>query len=130
MSRPEGTYTFEDAFDDLVAGGLPVDDAMKQSIGFNTHISNSICHALQHRRPDPWEMVDMDVTDYRGETSRVQATQAIAIYSVDRLMGDTAKAVNYESLVYLQERYNRSVDYNLRFLETDEEGKPYIERID
>lgn len=130
LSRPEGTYTFEDAFDDLVAGGLPVDDAMKQSIGFNTHISNSICHALQHRRPDPWEMVDMDVTDYRGETSRVQATQAIAIYSVDRLMGDTAKAVNYESLVYLQERYNRSVDYNLRFLETDEEGKPYIERID
>lgn len=128
LSRPEGTYTYEDALEDLVSSGLDVPSAMKQSIGFNVCIDNNICHALEHARPKPGDHFKAIVKDYMNNEYEVDVTAAIALYPADRLLGDTTKAVNFESLIWLQTHYDRNPDCSFRILKRGNDGKAYIER--
>ena len=129
LSRPEGTYTYEDALEDLVAGGMKVPEAMESSFGFNVCIDNGICHALEHARPAPWARYTGDVTDHLGETRHVDAPAAIALYPADRLLGDTTKAVNLESLLWLQDEYDRHPDFGFRVLRRGADGRAVVERM-
>ncbi|TXC89625.1 hypothetical protein [Streptomyces sp. ISID311] len=130
LSRPEGTFTYEDALENLVNSGLSVQEAMQDSLGFNVWIKNSICHALQHAKPHPKEIIDTDITDYLSNTYHIHQHKAIVLYPSDRLLGDTSKKVNFESLKYLQTIYNRYPNSNLRFLEADEKYNVKINEVE
>lgn len=129
LSRPEGTYTYEDALEDIVSSGMSIPDAMRESIGFNVCISNEICHALEHSRPKPNEKYIGIVKDYMGNEFNIESYAAISLYPTDRILGDTTKAVNFESLLWLQTHYNRDIDTSFRILKRNENGKAFIERV-
>lgn len=113
LSRPHGSYTMEDALHDAARAMGPA-KASELIMGYNVVADNSVCHALQHKKPRPWERFEGDVTDYQGETAHVSCHGAIALYPCDRVLGETVKAVNWESLERLRARHHRIVDDSVR----------------
>lgn len=102
LSRPLGAYHIERFMDDLLASGNSFRDVASLSLGYNANISNEVCYALQTHRPSPESVYDGDVTDYLGVTSHVRTYEAVALYPVSRLLGDTAKEVNNENVEWLR----------------------------
>lgn len=102
LSRPLGAYHIETLMDDLLASGNSFGDVASLALGYNANISNEICHALQTHRPSPDSVYDGDVTDYLGVTSHVRAYEAVALYPVSRMLGDTSKEVNFENVAWLR----------------------------
>lgn len=110
VSRPRGAYTVETWAHERLADGMGETEILYRLMGYNTFIRNDTCHALEHKRPKTTDTVDMTVTDWRGNTSRVKAHQSIALYATGRMIGDTDKHENMENVTYMERVYGRKVD--------------------
>lgn len=65
------------------------------------------------------DVLDMDVTDYMGQTSHVHTHESIALYPSDRLLGDADKGGNARTIAYMRERYGRAVDTTERVIDVE-----------
>lgn len=102
LSRPEGAYTIEQWFADMVAAGHKPGDLMLAVLGYNVTLTNDVCHALEHRKPLFRDRIEEAVTDYQGNTCEVSAHESISLFPTSRKMGDTVKLVNQANVDYLK----------------------------
>lgn len=129
LPRPDGMYTIEDFIADLMCTGRGFAETVQMSLGYDVLVDYEICHTLQRNRPHVWDRYVGAVTDYRGETARVDAPEAIALYPSGRWLGESDKQANGENLAYLRNVYNRNVETTPREL-VMQDGKPMIVSID
>lgn len=129
LPRPEGAYTAEDFIRDLMQAGYDFADVVLMALGYDVLVGYEICHTLQRNRPHVWDRYVGVVTDYRGETARVDAPEAIALYPSGRWLGESDKQANGENIAYLRNVYNRNVETTPRELAI-QDGKPKIVSID
>lgn len=116
LSRPEGTYTIENYVAELLEAGYQTEDVLKNVLGYNVHVSNEICHSLEGHKPRASDVYVGDVTDYTGKTSHVESHESQALYSVDRILGETCKPSNAQNVVYMRDKLGRLPDTSLRYL--------------
>lgn len=102
LSRPHDAYNIEKYIDDIIACGHRFAEVAPLALGFGVEVAEPISHGIEHARPHPWERVDMDVTDYLGDTARVSSYRSVALYPVSRVLGDLDQGVNLRSLEYLE----------------------------
>jgi hypothetical protein len=117
LSRPEGQYHIENFIDDMIAAGNDTEKVFKNAMGYNVCVANPICHALEGRKPRATDVFDKDITDYMGNTYHVHSHESQALYEADRMLGETSKIANSESLEYLLSKYGRRVNEDTRYLE-------------
>lgn len=129
LPRPDGMYTIEDFIAALMRAGHGFAETAQMSLGYDVLVDYDICHTLQRNRPHVWDRYVGAVTDYRGETARVDAPEAIALYPSGRWLGESDKQANGENLAYLRNVYNRNVETTPRELVV-QDGKPKIVSID
>lgn len=113
LSRPLGAYHIEHVMKDLERGGYSTERVMTEALGYNVNVASSVSFALQTVRPRVGERYTGDVTDYMGKTARVCTYAAVALYPVDRMLGDTGKRSNRENVEYLL-RMGRDLEYRNR----------------
>ena len=119
LPRPIGLYTIESFMDELISAGYSPDAVLSQCVGFDTFVSNSISHTLEHHKPKPTDMYIGEVTDYRGDTENVYSHQSTSLYAAPRWLGETLKLTNRLSVVYLKSKYGRNIETVTRYLERD-----------
>lgn len=103
LSRPKGSYTIEYWIDDMVAKrGYPFRLLAPIVLGWNTEVSNGVCHALERTHPDIGERYKGTIVDYRADRFSVDAPQSIALYDSDRILGDKSKGSNERSVKWLR----------------------------
>lgn len=129
LPRPDGVYTIEDFIADVMRTGRGFAETVQMSLGYDVLVDYEICHTLQRNRPHACDRYTGDVTDYRGETTHVDAPEAIGLYPSGRWLGESDKQANEENITYLQTTYNRHVETTPREL-TLTNGKPRIVGID
>ena len=129
LPRPYGMYTIEDFIADVMRAGHGFAETVQMSLGYDVLVDYDICHTLQRNRPHVWDRYVGTVTDYRGETARVDAPEAIALYPSGRWLGESDKQANGENIAYLRNVYNRNVETTPREL-VMQDGKPKIVSID
>lgn len=129
LPRPDGAYTAEDFIRDLIGAGRDFADVIRLALGYDVLVDYEICHTLQRNRPRVWDRYVGVVTDYRGETARVDVPEAIALYPSGRWLGESDKQANGENIAYLRNVYNRNVETIPREL-VIQDGKPKIVSID
>ena len=91
-------------------------------------MGNQISHSLEGHHPNARDVFDDDVTDYLGNTSHVTAHESNALYPTPRVLGETAKPTNMQTVRFLHDRYGRDVDTSQRYLVL-EDGRPVIRRM-
>lgn len=128
LSRPEGSYTIEMFVNDLVAAGHGIADVFQLVLGYNVTVGNQISHSLEGHHPSAHDVFDNDVTDYLGNISHVTAHESNALYPTPRVLGETAKPTNMQTVRFLRDRYGRDVDTSQRYLVL-EDGMPLIQRM-
>jgi hypothetical protein len=101
LSRPEGAYTIEEWFRDMVDRGYDAGSLMHSVLGYNVTLTNDVCHALEHRKPLFKDRIEEQVTDYQGQSSYVDTHESISLFPTSRKMGDTLKLVNQANVDYL-----------------------------
>ena len=116
LSRPEGAYTIEDFIDELIANGNDIEEVFKNVLGYNVTVSNAIAHALEGHKPRAKDTFDKTVTDYLSNSCYVHAHESQALYPVGRVLGETVKPSNAQTVEFLQRKYGREVDTSLRYL--------------
>lgn len=129
LPRPDGAYTAEDFIRDLMQAGRDFADVVRMALGYDVLVDYEICHTLQRNRPHVWDRYVGVVTDYRGDTVRVDVPEAIALYPSGRWLGESDKQANGENIAYLRNVYNRNVETTPREL-VIQDGKPKIVSID
>jgi hypothetical protein len=105
--------------DELIGAGNSPQDVLKETVGFDTFVSNAISHTLEHHKPKPTDLYVGEVTDYRGVTTHVSAHQSISLYPAPRWLGETLKLTNRLSVDFLEREYGRVVDTTTKYLERD-----------
>lgn len=110
LSRPLNSYHIEHYISDLLESGYSPEEILPNVLGYNVFVTHDICHALEHRKPSVCDVLDMNVTDYLGNTYHVCQTEAIALYDSGRMLGDTSKRTNADNLRYLRNVQNLDLD--------------------
>lgn len=121
LPRPLGMYHIETYLEELINAGNDAGTVFQTVLGFDTFVSHSISHSLEHKKPGPDSVFDSDVTDYLGKTSHVHAHESTALYPAGRWLGETLKQTNRLSVAYLREHYNRRVETRTRYLQIGSE---------
>lgn len=116
LSRPEGAYTIEKYIEELIGNGYGISDVFTNVLGYNISVDNSVSHALEGHKPKAVDRFVSEVTDYLGNKSLVNSHESQALYPVGRLLGDTAKLSNANTVRFLQSEYGRNVDTTSRYL--------------
>ena len=124
LSRPRDAYNIEKFIDDIIAGGHGFSEVAPLVLGFGVEVAEPVSHGIEHARPHPWERVELDVTDYRGETAHVSSYRSIALYPASRVLGDLEQGVNLRSLEYL-ESIGVEVETRRRMIDV-RDGKPEL----
>ena len=119
LPRPIGLYTIESFMDELIQSGREPSRVLQETVGFNTLVSNSISHTLEHHKPKPTDLYEGTITDYEGVDAYVQAHQSTALYPASRWLGETLKLTNRLSVEFLEREYGRIIDTTTRYLERD-----------
>lgn len=125
LSRPDGAYHIEHYIKDMLQT-RPPESVLPAVFGYNVIVDNSVCHALQRTSPSALDVFDADVTDYLGNTARVTAPEAVALYPASRALGETDMPVNAENAAYMRDVYGRAVDVRERRLSV-RDGEPIFE---
>lgn len=115
LSRPSGAYHIETFINDCCSK-YPVAEVLEKCIGFNTYVSHEISHSLEAHHPKVSDRYVGPVTDYKGETSYVDAHESTSLYPVGRWLGETLKVGNAYTLAFLRDRYGRKLDSRNRYL--------------
>ena len=119
LPRPIGLYTIESFMEELIQAGNRPERVISETVGFDTYISNSISHTLEHHKPRPSDVYCGTVTDYKGVDTYVCVHQSTALYPAPRWLGETLKLTNRLSVEYLEREYGRTIDSACRYLERD-----------
>lgn len=117
LSRPLNSYHIEHYINDLLSSGYNPDEILPNVLGYNVFVTHDICHALEHRKPNVDDILEIDVTDYLGNTYHVCQTEAIALYDSGRMLGDTAKRTNADNLRYLKEVQHLDLDDSEKWIQ-------------
>lgn len=117
LSRPLNSYHIENYISDLLESGYTPYEILPNILGYNVFVTHDICHALEHRKPNVCDVLDIDVTDYLGNTYHVCQTEAIALYDSGRMLGDTSKRTNADNLRYLRDVQNLDLDDSEKWLQ-------------
>lgn len=117
LSRPIGQYTIENFIEDLIKAGYDIEDVFKNILGYNVFVTHDLCFALEHYKPKCDDVIDLEVTDYLGNTYNVCQTEAIALYDSGRQIGDTSKRTNADNLRYLQNVQKLDIDDSDKWLQ-------------
>lgn len=125
LSRPLNAYHIELIMADLERGGADTETVMRYALGYNVNVSCTASFALQPHRPKTTDVFDREVTDYLGNTVRVTVPEAVALYSADRMLGDTMKPSNRENVEYMRRR-GRDVETDLRDVIVSPERVPSV----
>lgn len=104
LSRPENGFHIETFCDCLIRNGFPFHQIAPLVLGYNVHVQNEVCHALQKKKPKVCELFEDEVTDYLGNVAQVDTHQAIALYPVERVLGESFKQANHLSLQYMKSK--------------------------
>lgn len=126
LTRLQGRYNVDDAISDLVAEHGT--ECLPDVFGFNMHVDYNLCHMLERTKPEPKDRVSLDVTDYRGISSHVDAYAAICLYPSARVIGDTNSLTNAETFGYLRDVCGLRLDAEHRFMTYD--GKAQVNYFD
>lgn len=126
LSRPANRYNAEDWARDMEGAGASFEEVASSILGYNSVIDYDLCYHLERTHPRPADRVQRDVTDWRGETARVDAPASIALYPSARVIGDTSKISNAQNLQYLRD-IGRDIDDSVKFIGHNE-GGAYIDR--
>ena len=125
LSRPLGAYHIEHVMHDLQRGGYTPEQVMTETLGYNVNVASSVSFALQTVRPQVGERFVGTVTDYLGKTTRVDTYAAVALYSADRMLGDTGKRSNRENVDYLL-RMGRVIEHRNREVNVTADQVPSV----
>lgn len=128
IARPIGEYHLGTFIEDL-AQKYGIEKVMNYCLGYNVVIANEISHSLEGYRPNAQDRLNIEVTDYLGNTSFVSSHESVALYPINRVIGDTSKIANMQNIKYLQEKYNRKVDTSEKILEL-KDGRPIVRVYD
>lgn len=109
LSRPDGAYHIGHWVSDMLERGHDPRELLPMAFGYNVTIQNEVCHALERTQPKFRDPFYADVTDYQGNTSFVNTTQAIALFDTNRRIGDLMKNQNRDNVEYLRNKYGREV---------------------
>lgn len=118
LPRPIDKMNIEKVIEKL-ANKYSIEYVLKNTLGYNTYVTNAISHTLEAYQPKAADTIDMDVTDYKGKKHHVTAHQSKALYETGRLIGDTDKITNMSSVMYLRLKYNRSITDERRYIRFD-----------
>lgn len=129
LPRPDGAYTIEDFIADVMRAGHGFRETVQMSLGYDVLVDYEICHTLQRNRPHVCDRYIGDITDYLGETTHVDAPEAIGLYPSGRWLGESDKQANAENITYLRSVYNRPVNTIPRELVV-RDGTPRIVSMD
>lgn len=124
LSRPDKEYTIETFIDELLLNNKP-EDILPNILGYNVFVNHNLSFSLEHFRPLAIENYIGEITDYKGDTYKVNQKQAVAIYDSGRLLGDLSKRTNFSSYEFAKEMGTEIDGYD-KFLEIDENGNPVI----
>jgi len=129
VSRPVGKYTLESLAEDMIEE-YGVEEILPLICGYNTFYHSSISHLLAHCKPKYADKIDCDITDYLGNTSRVNTYQSISLYPTSKRIGETfsLKLVPRENKRY-RESIGKPVDETSKSIYVDDEYA-YIELMD
>lgn len=116
LSRPEKAYTIERFIDDLLAAGNGAEEVFPLVLGYNVNVDNSIAHALEGHKPKATDKFHQRVRDYLGNVRTVNAHESQALYPVGRVLGETEKPGNADTVHFLRTRYKREVSTSVRYL--------------
>ena len=125
LMRPAGAYHIEHWINNLVAAGHKVKDVLPWVLGYRGLVEHSICHALEHYRPSPSDVIDVDVTDYKGDTAHVHAPECLAIYPAARELGGITKKTNQDNINYLINVIGRKPEMREHIIDL-QDGKPAL----
>ena len=125
LSRPSNLYNMENFIEDMCKK-YDVDKILPICLGFNTFVMPQLSHSLETHKPKATDIFNSDVTDYLGNTYHVVAHESNALYPVGRYLGDITKQVNMQSVVYVNNTYNRSLDISEKIMDLDENKNPVI----
>lgn len=112
LSRPRGMYTIENWCKDMQSAGYSFETIASAIFGYDTFITNTVSHSLEHHKPSPFERYHENVTDYRGDTTVVDEYQSISLYPSGRWLGETTKRAPMENVKWL-----RSMGYNVQTID-------------
>lgn len=128
VSRPHNQYNIETLIDEQLREKTP-EEVLPEILGYNVIIAPEISHSLQRTTPAFTDIFSAYVIDYLGNTTYVEAPEAIALYPCSRQLGETDMPVNAENVTYMRERYGREVDTTERQL-LFKDGKGVIDRAE
>lgn len=96
------------------------EESLPRALGYNFTLDKSISYFLGVARPDVCERYTGTVTDYLGNTARVDDYRAIALYRSDKEIGSTLAKVNHDNVEYVRSRgYQLDVDSRVLSLDGD-----------
>ena len=128
LSRPAGAYHIETWIEGRVAQGHPFREVAPQALGWGVRVAYPVCHALERTSPEPWDRVELGVTDHRGVTDRVSAYRSIALYPSARVLGDVSQATNARSVDFLRSM-GREVETGERVIDVAPDGRAVYSRL-
>lgn len=128
VSRPHDAYHIETFINEQLETKAP-EEVLPEVLGYNVIIAPEISHALQRTTPAFSEIFSGLVEDYLGNTTYVEAPEAIALYPAGRQLGETDMPANAENVAYMRSKYGREVDTNERQL-LFIKGKGVIDRAE
>lgn len=117
LSRPENMYNIEDFINELLLSNKP-EDILPNILGYNVFVNHELSYSLEHYRPSANENFNDNITDYLGNTYKVNQKQAVAIYDSGRYLGDLTKRTNFSSYEFLKE-LGTDIDGYDKFIEFD-----------
>ena len=101
LPRPPHVFHAEKWADGWISQGHTFQETAETLLGYNVTVDWSVCRYLQRDRPEPYERVREEVTDYLGDKVKIDVPRAIALYPSARELGDTGKLANRQNLDYL-----------------------------
>ena len=107
LMRPPGLYHIENWIAERIEGGDAPEAVLEAALGYNGTVLHDVCHAREHYRPEARDKLDIEVTDYLGNKSRVNTYESIAIYPSSREVGGLDKVTNLQNVRYLERTYGR-----------------------
>lgn len=110
-ARRGDTGSMNDFCDDLMKNGMTFEQVASVAIGYNVTIHDSITKLNARIHPKKLgEYVELDVTDYLGNTAHVKAPAALALFPSVKTLGDTTTRENLcNSKIALQNNPNVNI---------------------
>lgn len=127
VSRPRNTINVETFADMLYKQGIPFEEYAPLLLGYDMYIPSEITHALMKYKPEFRERFIGVITDWLGDSHKIDEYQACALYPCGRFIGDLTKYDNRRNVTYLKAR-GCAIDTSSKQLRYDSKsGKAFID---